>query len=113
MDANFCVYEIIPVSITLISNNSIGFTFLSRDLNRGPQCDNTYEVPFGHLMPRQQKQYSFDGQLGSMSSMQDHFNSAIVPPTTPFLTQQIQRSCSMMQRPPLQPLQFYTHNNDS
>ena len=95
---------------------SLGFTFLSRDLNRGPQCDNTYEVPFGHLMPRQQKQYSFDGQLGSMSSMQDHFNSAVVPPTTPFLTQQIQRSCSMMQRPPLQPLQFYTHNkgnNDS
>jgi len=81
--------------------------------DRGAQCDNTYEVPFGHLMPRQQKQYSFDGQLGSMSSMQDHFNSAVVPPTTPFLTQQIQRSCSMMQRPPLQPLQFYTHNNDS
>ena len=33
------------------------------DLNRGAQCDNTYEVPFGHLMPRQKKQYSFDGQL--------------------------------------------------
>ena len=47
--------------------------------NKYPLCTIVLEVPFGHLMPRQQKQYSFDGQLGSMSSMQDHFNSAVVP----------------------------------
>ena len=71
--------------------------------------DNQYEVPFGHLMPRQQKQYRLDGQLGSMSSMQDHFNS--VPPSQPFLSQQIQRSSSMMRPGPVPPLQFYTHTD--
>ena len=72
--------------------------------------DNQYEVPFGHLMPRPPKSYRLDGQLGSMSSMQDHFNS--VPPTTPFLTQQIQRSSSMMRPGPAPPpLQFYTHTD--
>jgi len=77
--------------------------------DRGLPVDNQYEVPFGHLMPRQQKQYRLDGQLGSMSSMQDHFNS--VPPSQPFLSQQIQRSSSMMRPGPVPPLQFYTHTD--
>ena len=74
----------------------------------GGVVDNQYEVPFGHLMPRQQQQ---GYQLGSMSSMQDHFNS--VASTQPFLSQKaIQRSSSSMMRPPPPPtLQFYTHRH--